>query len=94
MSDKPIVQRVSINPGYTMVILNAPPSYMEVIGEVPEKVSINKKLVPEADIVQVFAKNQAELNELFPKIKQTLRDDGATRVTYPKGTSKAETDIN
>jgi hypothetical protein len=94
MSDKPIVQRMFIKPGYTMAILNSPPSYMEVIGEIPEKVSINNKLVSEADIVQVFTKTLAELNELFPKIKQALKDDGSIWITYPKGTSKAVTDIN
>jgi hypothetical protein len=94
MSDKPVVQRMFIKPGYALVILNTPPDYLEVIGDLPEKVLVTKKLVANADIVQLFTKTQVELNELFPKLKKALKDDGSLWITYPKGTSKVATDIN
>jgi hypothetical protein len=94
VSDKSIVQKLFIKPGHTVVILNAPNGYIETIGEIPENVKIQTKLVPSADIIQLFTKFQAELKDNFPTLKQTLKDNGYLWITYPKGTSKVDTDIN
>jgi hypothetical protein len=94
MSEKSIVQRMFIKPGYIVVVLNSPKGYIETIGELPEKITIARKLVPDADIVQLFAYTQAELNELFPSLKQALKVDGSIWISYPKGTSKVKTDLN
>lgn len=69
MSDKPIAQRMFIKPGFTLVILNAPKGYIEIIGEIPENVKIQTSLVPGADIIQFFTKSRAELNENFASLK-------------------------
>jgi hypothetical protein len=94
MSEKSIAQRMFIKTGFTLVILNAPTGYLETIGEIPENVKILSDLVPDADIIQFFTKNQAELIQKFPSLKQALKDDGSLWITYPKGTSKVDTDIN
>ena len=94
MSDKSIVQRMFIKPGYTLVILNAPQRYLEKIGDLPENVTIRTNLVSGAEFIQFFTKSQAELKENYPALKHALKGDGSLWVTYPKGTSKVGTDIN
>jgi len=94
MSDKSIVQRMFIKPGFTMAVLNAPPGYIETIGEIPEDVKILTTLVSGADIIQFFTKSRSELEKNFKPLIQALNDDGSLWISYPKGTSKVETDIN
>lgn len=94
MSDKSITQRMFIKSGYKVIILNAPEGYIQTMGVIPEQVNIQNNLSPDADIIQYFTKSKADLVENFPLLKQALKDDGSLWITYPKGTSKEETDIN
>jgi hypothetical protein len=94
MSDKSIAQRMFIKPGHIMVVLNAPQGYIEMIGEIPENVKIQTRLVPGADIIQFFTKSKTDLEENFISLIQALKDDGSLWITYPKGASKVVTDIN
>ena len=94
MSDKSIAQRMFIKPGHTMVILNAPQGYVGSIGEIPEDVKILTTLVSDADIIQFFTITRAELEMNFKPLIRALKDDGSLWISYPKGTSKVETDIN
>jgi hypothetical protein len=94
MSDKTIAQRMFLKPGHTMVILNAPPGYKEIIGEIPENVKILTTLISGADIIQFFTSSRSELEKKFGPLIQALKDDGSLWISYPKGTSKMETDIN
>ncbi len=82
-----------IKSGHILVILNAPNGYIETIGGIPENVKIQTGLVSGADIIQFFTKTKADLIENFTLLKQALKDDGNLWITYPKGTSKVETDI-
>jgi len=94
MSDKSIAQRMFIKSGHTLVLLNAPPGYIETIGEIPEAVKILNTLVSGADIIQFFTKSRSDLEKNFNPLINALKDDGSLWISYPKGTSKVETDIN
>ena len=94
MSDKSIAQRMFIKPGFTMVVLNAPQGYIETIGEIPEDVKIGTELVSGADIIQFFTSSKSDLEKNLKPLIQALKDDGSLWISYPKGTSKVETDIN
>lgn len=83
-----------IKPDYVLVILNAPQGYLDTLGNLPEKVTIHANLVSNTDIIQFFTKSQAELKENFPILKQALKDEGSLWITYPKRSSKVETDLN
>jgi hypothetical protein len=46
------------------------------------------------DFVQVFVRDSAELERLAPSAIAALKPDGLLWVCYPKGGSKAGTDLN
>ena len=77
-----------------MVVLNAPQGYIETIGEIPEDVKILTKLVSNADIIQFFTSSRSELEKNFKPLIQALKDEGSLWISYPKGTTKVEKDIN
>ncbi len=83
-----------IKPGHILVILNAPQGYIQTIGTIPDKVEIKTKLISGADIIQIFTKSRSELENTFELLIASLKDDGSLWISYPKGTSKIETDLN
>ena len=46
------------------------------------------------DFIQLFAASRAELEAEFPRMKQTLSQDGMLWVSWPKRSSKVETDLS
>jgi hypothetical protein len=73
--------------------IHAPEIYTELIGE-PEGVTFQEKLKPELDFLHVFITQRTELQELIPEALKLVRYDGLLWVSYPKGSSKVETDVN
>lgn len=66
-------------------VINAPEGY-----EVP---GASAKLTGKFDFVQLFVKNEAELAKLAPKAVATLEPDGILWISFPKGSSKIQTDL-
>jgi hypothetical protein len=60
---------------------------------VAEQVDLSQQLDGTFDWVQIFVKNQAEVAQLFPKVVQALKPESTLWVSFPKGTSKIQTDL-
>ncbi|HSB65589.1 MAG TPA: hypothetical protein VLD65_03370 [Anaerolineales bacterium] len=94
MSDKTIAQKLSLKPGSKLLLVNPPPGYMAMLGDLPRDTSLVNEMSAPVDAIQVFVANQIELEAQLPKLKQLLAPKGMLWVTYHKGTSKVKTDIN
>jgi predicted CoA-binding protein len=94
MSDKPIVQRLSLKPGYQFLLINPPAGYTAAMGELPAGVRLLGEVNTPVEAIQVFVRNRQELEALLPRLKQQMAPKGMLWVTYHKGTSKVKTDIN
>ena len=87
-------QRLQLKPGRKVRLVNAPKGYPARLGELPEGVTLLKSAAQPADVIQVFVANRKELEAQLEKLKKALAPGGMIWVTYYKGTSKHETDIN
>jgi hypothetical protein len=94
MSDKSIAEKLLIKPGYKVVLINAPPDYAIMLGELPSGVTLMEKPSGEADLIQVFITSKKELQEQLSRVKSLLKPKGLFWITYPKGTSRMKVDIN
>lgn len=94
MSDKPIIQRLSLKPGYKFLLINPPARYTDVMGELAAGVQLLSETNTPVEAIQVFVRNRQELEALLPRLKQQMAPKGMLWVTYHKGTSKVKTDIN
>lgn len=52
-----------------------------------------EKLQGKFDWVQIFVKNKAELDKLAPKAIQALKPESLLWISFPKRTSKIQTDL-
>jgi hypothetical protein len=64
------------------------------MGELPEGVDLLNDSSNRVEAIQVFVANRAELESQLPRLAELLSPKGMLWVTYHKGTSKLETDIN
>lgn len=93
-SKKPLIQKLGIKQGSNIVIMDAPTGYGQVLGRLPKSVNVAREVVGEADFIHFFARRRAVLETQFPKLKRVLKTNGVLWISWPKGSSRVETDLN
>ena len=93
MSSAPITKKLRLLPGYRALVLNAPPGYLDQLGELPENVTLEAEPAGTFDFVHLFARDRAELERFWPAVLGALRYDGVLWISYPKRSSKVESDL-
>jgi hypothetical protein len=94
MSDKTVVQKLLVKPGYRFLLLNAPDGYPARLGELPGNVVLETTPSGQADVIQCFITSKKQLEETLPGLKAALKPGAILWLTYPKLTSKLAGDIN
>lgn len=92
-SGTPLVKKLGIKSGMRMHTMEAPKNYAQLLGDLPEDVQQLKTLKGNADFVHIFSKRMDELAEKFIRAKALLEKDGMIWISWPKKSSKVETDI-
>ncbi|WP_176560311.1 YdeI/OmpD-associated family protein [Brevibacillus dissolubilis] len=88
-------KKLRIKSGQRLTIINAPHSYLDLLGPLPDDVeSAGIETGGEFDLVQLFIHNIAELDELAPQALKAVKRDGLLWICYPKKSAKTiKTDI-
>lgn len=93
-SSKTNAEKLFLKENYVGLLVNEPKGYRERLGKLPKNVSILTKPSGIVDFIQVFVSSKSELELQLGKLKPFLKPQGLLWVTYPKGTSKLNTDVN
>lgn len=91
MSNKSVVQKLFVKPGYRVGVIGAPPGMVEKLGALPGNARLEMKLGKNLDVILGFVTTMNRLREILPKIK------GASKgiwVAYPKKTSSTPSDMH
>ncbi len=94
MNPSLLIKKLGMRPGQRVLILNAPPGYVESLAGLPEEVEVSYEPEGEYDCVHLFVKNRAEFQDLSPAAVQALTYDGLLWLSYPKKSSKVKTDLS
>jgi hypothetical protein len=90
-STKPVLQKLLLKPGARVLVLNAPPGYID---QFPSDSQLDTEPADGAyDFIQLFATRRDELPALGPRLRQALKSGGLLWVAYPKGKA-LPTDLN
>lgn len=92
MSKTPLANKLRIQPGQQILILNPPPGYLDEL-DLPEGVELAERPEGTFDFVHLFVKNIAELESLGPTATKAVKYDGLLWISYPKQSSKVKTDL-
>ena len=92
-SGTPLPRKLGIKSGMSMAVLNAPPNFDAILGELPERVTTSQRLSGHRDLVLIFITRQADLAARVPALTSAIAPNGMVWVAWPKRASKIETDM-
>lgn len=93
-SGNPLIKKLGIKAGYTLLLINYPVNYFDLIGDLPEGTKMLENENEKADFIHFFTKEKAELEEALPELITVLKPTGMLWVSWPKKASKIPTDID
>jgi hypothetical protein len=93
-SGKPIVQKLGIKPGFRIFVDHAPTAYADIVGELPDDVTVVVRPKAPLDMVHLFATEAAGLAVSLRAHREVIAPDGMIWVSWPKKASGVVTDLS
>src|SRR5207244_12711346 len=86
-SGTPLLQKLGIKPGLTVVTINAPSNYRRLLGKPASKTKFSDRVSDGSDFVQFFSMHRSELRKRLPIFGAKIANTGTMRVAWPKQAS-------
>ena len=94
MTSTPLVNKLHIKEHQMIAVLNPPPGYRDLLGELPEGVQVYERLEGSYDLIQAFFFNSEDLSKQIEALKDALKVDGILWISYQKISAKQDSDLN
>ena len=91
-SGTPLAKKLGIKPGSAIFAVAAPGHYDELLAPLPEDVKRVRK-IDDADVAHFFVTARARLDKELRAAVPKMKQDAAIWISWPKKSSKVETDI-
>lgn len=91
-SGTPLVQKLGLKSGFNMRVMNEPDGYWDWISPLPDAVKIRAKT--NLDFAHLFVTRQAVYKTEVLKLRDALKPNGMIWISWPKKSSKVETDLD
>ena len=92
-SGTPLAKKLGIKSPLKLLTINAPKEYKSWLGELPDDVKLVTKAKNPIEAVHVFTTESAFLDATLSKLRHELKQDSFVWVSWPKKSSKVQTDI-
>jgi hypothetical protein len=92
-SGTPLAAKLGIKSGFSVLVVNEPASYRQLLAPLPADVTFVKKLTNSVDVVHLFTKSAAELDAKLRALRHAIKPDATIWISWPKKASKVATDI-
>lgn len=94
MTDTSLLKKLQLKPGQRILLLNPPTNFLTGLGDIPEGMMLDSVPEGEYDAVILFVKDIATLNQKKSVIMGAIKYDGLLWITWPKKSSKVQTDLS
>jgi len=92
-SGTPLVKKLGIKPADRLVWLDEPGHWDELLGELPDGVTLKRTLRGGAEVVVCFVTERRELARRAPALMRAIAPAGMAWIAWPKRSSGVATDI-
>jgi hypothetical protein len=92
-SGTPLVKKLGIKEDFRIGLIDAPETFLKLLGELPTKATIDRGLKPPLDLIMLFSESADSLRKRFPVAAEKLRANGMIWVAWPKKSSGVPTDL-
>ncbi|HTL80477.1 MAG TPA: DUF3052 family protein [Bacteroidia bacterium] len=93
-SGTPLAKKLGIKENCRMRLIGEPENYFDLFDDLPSEIKILDDLDTKKDIIHYFTKHAGELNDNMKLLRNEIKEDGAIWISWPKKTSKIETDVD
>ena len=90
MSESALAKKMKLKANSKAAVINAPENYVDTL---KHDTALSPTLNGKFDWIQIFVRNKAELETLAPKAARALRPESMLWISFPKGSSKIQTDL-
>ena len=94
-SKTPLAKKLGMKSGCKVLFINRPVHYFDLFEDFPSDIEV---LIggkgEELDFIHLFVTSKEEFEDRYHHVKPLLKKDGLLWVSWPKGKSKIETDLN
>ncbi len=87
-------QKLGLADGQTVLFMNAPENLPALLGPLPDRVTVRKRIGRSIDLLMFFTERRAELAVRIEALREAIRPDGMAWVAWPKKASGITTDMN
>jgi hypothetical protein len=94
MSSTSLARRLQIKPGNHVLILDAPPGYVDALDDLPAGVKLAHAAKGHFDVVHAFVRTSKDVDKRLPVAVKSMKPGGVLWFSWPKQTSKLDTDLN
>jgi hypothetical protein len=92
-SGKPLSEKLGVGEGDVIATIDAPTHYAELLRPLPDGARITTRVPKSPSLVHVFATSRARLRRHLELLRGTIAPNGTIWVSWPKRTSKMQSDI-
>ncbi len=92
-SGTPLAKKLGIKPESTLLVINEPDDFRELLAPIPEGVEFRSSLRGEADVVVLFTTKRSEFERRLEAAGRVIFPDGGLWIAWPKRASKVPTDM-
>ena len=92
-SGKPLAQKLGIKAGMKILLINASPNYLQLLGKFPNGVKQVSDKTSVVDFIHLFVKKISELEKFLPLMVNRLEQNGMIWVSWYKKSSGVATDV-
>ncbi|HZF12534.1 MAG TPA: hypothetical protein VFE33_27405 [Thermoanaerobaculia bacterium] len=93
MAENALAKKMKLKAGQRAAIVGAPDGYRGLLQPLPDGVDVSETLDGTFDWIQLFVRTRSELESVAPRAIAALKPESLLWISFPKGSSKIQTDL-
>ena len=93
-SGTPLAKKLGIKPGYKISVIHAPNGYFELFSDLPDDLEWIDDPNIKKDLIHYFSDSRNQLEKDIEQLRDEIEQQGSIWVSWPKKSSKVETDLD
>ena len=92
-SKTPLYKKLGYKENKSTIVVNRPDNYYSLLGDLPFSIVKSQTDSTNLDLLHYFAMDKTDLENDFAKLKNQIKKNGMVWISWPKKSSKVESDL-
>ncbi|MFC2133665.1 hypothetical protein ACFLTH_03535 [Bacteroidota bacterium] len=91
---KPLIKKLGLKANSTLTLVNSPTNFIDILGRLPENVSVKNNLKSKSDLIIWFVTDENEIIKRIKPVSIKLTETGKLWIAWPKKSSGIKTGLS